>query len=449
MHEVVVVDDASSDGSGERLEQLAKKYAGHRAPLTLVRKPRNEGKGAALAAGLPSVTGDVIIIQDADLEYNPEDYKTLLGPLLSGQADVVYGSRFKGGNSNVLLFWHAVANRVLTLACNLLSNLNLSDVWTGYKAFRAEILRGMPLRSKGFGFEPEITIKIAKLGCRIYEVPIGYEGRTYAEGKKIGVKDAVTGILSMLRAWLSADLGPLAVGEQTLRIMSRAWRYNTFLYDVVRPYMGKRVIELGSGVGNISRMLLDRDQLVLTDYDESYVERLEHRYHDWDYVETLRLNMIEPGSGARVERHWNQYDSAVCFQVLEHIEDDLAAMKTAYRLVKPGGNFIVMVPAHQAIYGDMDRALGHFRRYDAADLREKLESAGFAVEELRLLNPIAVPGWWLNGKILKRKVIPNLQLALFDRLTPLVRFLARWRLGVGLVVLAVAVKKKTSEKRSD
>jgi glycosyltransferase involved in cell wall biosynthesis len=440
LHEIVAVDDGSTDGSTARLKELEARYASHKVPLRVVYKDHNEGKGAALKAGLSAVTGDVVIIQDADLEYNPKDYATLLAPISDGRADVVYGSRFLGGTARrVLLFWHSVANQMLTVLCNLFSDLNLTDVWTCYKVFPTAMLRRLYLRSRGFGFEPEVTIKIARLGCRIYEVPIGYEGRTEEEGKKIGFKDAVTGTLAMIRAWLSTDHGHRTSGEATLRIMARAGRYNRFLFDRIEPYLGREVIEVGAGVGNVSRLLLDRDRLVLSDADPGYVEMLQRIYQEWGYVKAITLDLSRPDAvPAELSAG---FDSVVSFQVLEHIKDDAAALGTIGRLLKPQGRVLLMLPAHQSLFGTLDRELAHFRRYDEASLRGKLEAAGFEVEALRFFNPVAVPGWWLNGRILKRRLIPDFQLAVFEKLHFLVRWLARWDIRFGLVIFAVGRKK--------
>jgi len=191
--EIIVVDDFSTDGTREVLGGLG------RPDIKVLFHAKNMGKGSALRTGFSEATGDIVLIQDADLEYDPAEYPGLLAPILDGRADVVYGSRFLGGPHRVLFFWHSVGNRFLTALSNMVTNLNLTDMETCYKVFRGDILRKLDLKSRRFGFEPEVTIKIAKLKCRIYEVPISYAGRNYSEGKKIGWKDGLAALWHILR----------------------------------------------------------------------------------------------------------------------------------------------------------------------------------------------------------------------------------------------------------
>ena len=202
--ELILVDDGSMDGTAEIVQKL---YRENPKQIYPIFHKKNMGKGAAIKSAISKMTGDICIIQDADLEYDPSNYSLLLEPILSGHADCVYGSRFAGSQSKrVLLFWHYMGNQVLTLFSNMLTNLNLTDMETGYKAFRADILKTIPIRSSRFGFEPEITAKVAKRHHRIYEVGISYYGRTYSEGKKITWLDGLKAIFIIIKYWLIDDL---------------------------------------------------------------------------------------------------------------------------------------------------------------------------------------------------------------------------------------------------
>lgn len=198
--EIIVVDDCSTDGTREYLQKLsAEPWSDDGADLRIIFQAKNEGKGSAIRRAMQEATGDIVIIQDADLEYDPQEYPKLIDPILRGVADVVYGSRFLGGPHRVVYFWHYCGNKFLTLLSNMFTNLNLTDMETCYKVFRMEVLKSLHIQQKRFGFEPEFTAKVARKGWRVYEVPIAYYGRTYAEGKKINWKDGFKALWCIFR----------------------------------------------------------------------------------------------------------------------------------------------------------------------------------------------------------------------------------------------------------
>ncbi|HYN41455.1 MAG TPA: glycosyltransferase family 2 protein, partial [Thermoanaerobaculia bacterium] len=272
--ELVIVDDGSTDGTRDILRELD-----GRDGIRSVFQPRNLGKGAAVWAGLRASTGDVVVIQDADLEYDPREIPGLLRPVLEGEADVVYGSRFLGhpGGHRVLYFWHAMGNRLLTLMSNMFTNLNLTDMETCYKVMTRSVVDRLDLQSKRFGIEPEITCKVSRMHARIFEIPISYHGRTYEEGKKIGFKDALQAVWVILKffRW-EAPRGD--VGGMTLRRMERLAPYNAWLHERFDAALGKRILEVGSGVGNQTRFFVDRERVVASDVEVHYVRELKGKF---------------------------------------------------------------------------------------------------------------------------------------------------------------------------
>ncbi len=409
--EIIVVDDGSTDDSALIAEEYARRQAG---VVRVFRQPRNRGKGAAIRRALAEARGEWCIIQDADLEYDPRDYGRVLEPLLSGAADAVYGSRFAlRERRRVLYFWHTVANHLLTTLANIAADLNLTDVETCYKAFRTSLLQSIPIRGNRFGFEPEITIKLAKRQARIFEVPISYEGRTYADGKKVGLRDAFEAVYVILRYWFSSDLYTDPGGE-ILDAFSVTPRFNRWMADTIRPYVGARVLEIGAGMGNLTRQLARRrERYVATDIDREHLRRLDKRLRHHVHLETAVCDLTRPED---FEPYRGALDTVICLNVVEHIEDDGAALRNIHTALAPGGRAVILVPEGQSIFGKLDEVLGHYRRYSREQLSERLRGAGFTVEAILDFNRVSRPAWFVSGRLLRRSKISRLQLHVFDRL---------------------------------
>jgi glycosyltransferase involved in cell wall biosynthesis len=441
--EIIVADDGSTDASVAEVETVAHKYPGL---IRLLKTTQNQGKAAALRRAIAEARGEFSIIQDADLEYNPSEYGKLLGPLVDGRADAVFGSRFMtSGERRVLYFWHSLANRFLTAMCNVFADLNLTDMETCYKAFRTPLLQSIPLRSQRFGFEPEITIKLAKRQARLYETPISYNGRTYDEGKKIGLKDAFEAFWVILKTALSRDIY-LAKDKDILDAFASAPNFNRWMADTIRPYVGKRVIEIGAGMGNLTRQLLPgRKRYVATDIDREHLDRLSNRLAHRPNLEIAELNAAYPDNHAPFH---GQMDTVICLNVLEHIEDDLGALRNIWSMLQDGGRAVILVPSGQNLFNSLDEELGHFRRYSENQLRERMTSAGFEVETILRFNRASRPGWWLNGTILKRRTISRLQLRNFDRLVWLLRRLDRYLPWQQTSIIGIGRRRKDTSVSS-
>ena len=435
--ELVIVDDGSTDGTREILEELRQAHPEH---IRLHFHETNQGKGAAIRTAIELATGDLCIIQDADLEYDPADYPRLLRPLLAGDADVVYGSRFAGSEyRRVLFFWHSVGNQFLTLVSNALTNLNLTDMETCYKVVKTSLLKSIPIRSDRFGIEPELTAKLAKRGCRIYEVPISYRGRSYQEGKKITWRDGVKAFATMVCYRIVDDLYEERYGHTLLHSLSRTHRFNRWIADAIRPHMGDRVLEIGAGLGTITLQLLPTDRYAVTDSDELHLEYLENRFRGYPHVEVRRLDVQDEGDFGSLE---GGFDTVVCLNVLEHVAEPQRGLANIRRTLEPGGTAIVLVPQGRWLMGSLDRALGHRRRYSKELLRESCEAAGLEVEKLFDFNRISCLPWLVSGRILRRRRLGLIQLKVFDSLVWLWRILDRVVPLPGLALVAVARRPK-------
>jgi glycosyltransferase involved in cell wall biosynthesis len=434
--ELVIVDDCSRDGTYDILRELALAHPS----IRLFRHEKNQGKGAAVRTAIGHARGEFCLIQDADLEYDPNEYPILLKPLIEGRADVVFGSRYLAGESRrVLPYWHTKINQTLTFLSNFFSNISVTDMETCYKVFRTDLLKSIPIRSNRFGFEPEITMKCAKRRLRIYEVPISYHGRTHEEGKKIGWKDGVQALVVILKFWLIDDLYNWPHNRVALINLTRTPAYVNRLAALIRPWLGDSVIELGAGIGTFSgRLMGKRVRYLAAEHDPLFLHALANRFLRTPNVETLD---IAPDDQQALGNLAGQFDSALCLNLLEGLPSPENALRGLAAALKPRGTLIILAPQGPALFGATDRAMGQLRRFSRAGIARLLEDNGFSVEWSRDLNKAAMPVWWLNSRVFQRQGLSKISLKLFDKTLFLMRLLDKLLPWQGLSLLLVARRK--------
>ena len=434
--EIVLVDDGSKDMSWEIAQRLAR----HHSQVRIFRQPFNQGKGAALRRAIAEMTGDVALFQDADLEYDPCDYPRLLKPILEGKAEVVFGSRFTGDERKVLFFWHTVGNRLLTLLANMLNNTNLTDMETCYKVFVADCLRAIPLESNRFGIEPEVAAKVARNKFLTYEIPIGYNGRTYEDGKKISWRDGLAALWFVVKYRFSSNYAD--AGKVALDALEQAPRFNRWMFEAIQKHLGSRIAELGSGRGNLSKLLKQRGNVLVTDYRKDYLDELRQRWGHLPNVRIARLDLLNAGDYKVLSDF--QVDTVVCLNVLEHIEDDLSVLRRLYQALPSGCRVVFLVPFNPKLYSRFDQQIGHFRRYQQKELEEKMRAAGLTVECQFYFNKMGVIAWWIGNTLFHQRAITSWQLRVYNLLTPLFRLLDRCLPLQGLSTIVVASKGATA-----
>jgi glycosyltransferase involved in cell wall biosynthesis len=433
--ELIVVDDCSTDGTWQVLQRLADEDK----RITLLSHEVNQGKGAAIRTAIARATGEIIIIHDADLEYNPADIPGLLVPFAKEGADAVFGSRYLSAPyRRALMYRHTMINKLLTTLGNWFTDLTLTDIETCYKAINATLLKSIPIRSNDFRWEVEIAFKLAKRRARIFEAPIRYVPRTHEEGKKIRARDGLLALAAMVRFSLIDDLyNEDEYGSHILVELERARRFNTWLGDTLRPHIGDCVLEIGAGIGNLTNQFIPRDMYIASDINPHYLHYLRSYSAGKPYLRVMKIDAADSDDFAGLE---NQFDTVVMLNVLEHVSDPLMTLKNLHSVLKPGGRAIVLVPQHPGLYGTLDQVLDHRERYTRTGLEREFTEAGFSIEKMIDFNRVSVPGWWLNGKLLRRKKFSRIQLKALDTIMPILKRIDRvWPWG-GLSVIGIGVK---------
>jgi len=432
VREIIIVNDGSKDRTLAIARELAVEYP----EIRVFDQNPNQGKGAALRRAVAEMTGDVAIFQDADLEYDPRDYGRMLRPILDGRAEVVFGSRFAGEERRVLYFWHTQANRLLTTLSNMLNDTNFTDMETCYKAFVGSALRAIPLESNRFGIEPEIAAKVARNRLRMFEVPISYNGRRYDEGKKITWRDGLAALWFIVKYRFSSNYSD--PGKVTLDAMEQAPQFNRWMYESVKPWLGSRVAELGVGRGNLSKHIRTHGEVLLTDYRTDYLSELQQKWSSQKGLRIGKLDMTLPSDYEQLREF--APESVVFLNVLEHIEDDEAVLRSLFANVPVGCRVVVLVPFNMKLYSEFDRALGHFRRYGEGELEGKMRSAGLVVEKQFYFNKVGIFAWYLANTLGGQKVLKPWQLKLYGLLTPIFRVLDAVLPTSGLSTVVVGKK---------
>jgi glycosyltransferase involved in cell wall biosynthesis len=433
--EVIIVDDCSRDGTSDVLRRLASEDS----RITLIRHETNKGKGGALRTAIAKASGDVCIVHDADFEYNPADIPALLVPFAEEGADAVFGSRYlSAAYRRALMYRHTLMNKGITAACNWLTDLHVTDVETCYKAVNTTLLKSIPIRSNDFRFEIELTFKLAKRGARVFEVPIRYLPRTYAEGKKIRPRDGFLALTAMLHWTLIDDLYENdEYGTRLLSELDKARRFILWVGKTIRPWVGDQILEISAGVGSMANLFIPRDLFVAGEVNPNYLTYLRSYAIGKPYLHVMEIDPAKPENFNGLEQ---QFDTVIALNVLETVPDPKATLRAIFNSLCPGGRAILQVPQGKKRFGTLDSGRGRRIRFEREELQALMQDAGFQVEHLHDFNRLSVPGWILNGKLLKRKHFSRVQLKTLDTLLPLLRPLEPLWPWKGLSIIAVGVK---------
>lgn len=440
--QVIVVDNGSTDQTPRVLRELRASLSGHwgcgKFDWEFIRLEQNRGKGGALLKALELANCELTVPHDADLEYYPEDLLKMIPLFLAGEADAVYGTRFGGGGEfrRLLFLRHALGNRLVTFLGALLCNLDLSDMATCYKMVRTELLQSIPLTHRDYRMEPELTIKLARRGAHIFEVPIRYSGRTQRQGKKLGLRDVVLVLSGLLRSALSENLYKEdRFGSQITTRLHHAPRFSRWVSDILTPYVGENVLEFGANIGSLTVHLTPRERYWATDVNPLYLHNLRRLARTQPYLRAALADISSPETFPV-----GPFDTVICRYALENAPDDLEALCNISRCLSDGGRAIIVVPQGPKLYGTLDEVVGHRRRYATDRLISLCRAASLEPRTIIAFNRLSSLFWWWNGKVRKRRNVGLTQIKLFNALIPLLRRVDQWLPLPSLSLIAVFEK---------
>ncbi|ATB30997.1 bifunctional glycosyltransferase/class I SAM-dependent methyltransferase [Melittangium boletus] len=390
--------------------------------------PGVPGKGAAIRAALDHVKGDITVLQDADTAYSLDSCESLCRPIREDQADAVFGHRSHAGLDATLL-----AERAMGHVTRFVTDVTLADPLCGQRAFRTEALKSVSLTSEDDAVDAEIVVKLAAQLYRLAEVPVGLETTPH-----LPIASQMSRLRTLVRyATVRDDADNQHEGYTTLERMDGANNYNAWLGQRFSEHLGRRVLEIGAGIGTITEKLEPGLELLIAlEVDRFYVDRLKNKFRGKPHVRPYLSDVaLADWEALKAER----LDTIVLSNVLEHIPDDASAVRRFRQILPPGGRVVVLVPALPQLFGSIDEAVGHYRRYTREGLRQVLEGNGFQVERLEWMNLVGIPGWFMNSRVMRRRSVPKFQLKVYDRLAPLLaRTESRVKLPVGMSLFAVA-----------
>ncbi len=438
--QVIVINDGSTDDTVGVVNRFLSKRSVGKIEWCSINHSENRGKGKAIQTALNHASCEVSIIHDADLEYHPKDILRMIPLFLEEDADAVLGSRFAVAEfRRVLMFRHQLANKFITFICNMISNLNLTDIETCYKAIRTDLFKSIPIQSNDFRIEPELVIKLAKRKAKIFEIPISYSGRTYEEGKKIRVIDGFKALWAILKFGLSDDIFRKDLyGSKILLALSRANKFNKWLADTIAPYVGKNVLEIGAGIGNLTRKFLPRKSYYATDINAYYLKIIENLKLNNPRLNVAYLDLNDVSDLADSDK---RFDTIICLNVIEHLDDDEGALNNILKLLVENGKAVVLVPRGMWLFGSQDEVLGHKRRYSDEMLKNLASKTRLNLIALIPFNRFSTIPWYINGKIFKKQTISRFQIFMVDLFIPVLKTIDKYLPWPSLSIIAILEKK--------